>query len=126
MPDRDNYLNTDAKSVELQEKYRAHIVAVLKLAGSPTPSRGRPHLRSREQDRRRHVSRTDSVDVLKANNPWPLREFATRAPGLDWDAYFEAAGLSAQPMIMVWHPSAIDRHRRARRQRSRSTCGRTT
>jgi len=44
--------------------------------------------------------------VLKANNPWPLAEFGKRAPGLDWGAYFEAAGLSAQPMLMVWHPSA--------------------
>jgi len=25
--------------------------------------------------------------------------------GLDWGAYFEAAGLSSQPMLMVWHPS---------------------
>ncbi len=54
-----------------------------------------------------HVSRTDSVDVHKANNPWNLREFAAKAPGLDWAAYFEAAGLSGQPMIMVWHPGAV-------------------
>ena len=53
-----------------------------------------------------HVSRTDSVDVLKANNPWPVAEFPKRAPGLDWSAYFAAAGLSTQPMLMVWHPSA--------------------
>src|SRR6187397_1747335 len=53
-----------------------------------------------------HVTRTDSVDVHKADNPWPLAEFATRAPGLDWAAYFDAAGLSGQPMVMVWHPSA--------------------
>ena len=107
MPDRDNYLDTDAKSVELQEKYKAHIVALLKLAGlSDAEARG-----GRIYDLERkiagvHGSRADSVDVLKANNPWPLPEFAKRAPGLDWGAYFSAAGLSAQPMLMVWHPSA--------------------
>jgi putative endopeptidase len=107
MPDRDNYLDTDAKSVELQEKYKAHIVALLKLAGlSDAEARG-----GRIYDLERkiagvHGSRADSLDVLKANNPWPLQEFAKRAPGLDWGAYFSAAGLAAQPMLMVWHPSA--------------------
>jgi len=53
------------------------------------------------------VSRTDSVDVHKADNPWPVAEFGKRAPGLDWAAYLDAAGLLSQPVIMVWHPSAI-------------------
>ncbi len=107
MPDRDNYLKTDARSVELQGKYKAHIVAVLKLANVPdAEARG---ARVYELERRiaeSHGSRTDSVDVHKANNPWPVREFPAKAPGLDWAAFFEAAGLSGQAMIMVWHPSA--------------------
>ncbi len=54
-----------------------------------------------------HASRTESVDVHRADNPWALAEFPTRAPGLDWKTYFEAAGLSGQPKIVVWHPGAI-------------------
>jgi predicted metalloendopeptidase len=107
MPDRDNYLKTDAKSVELQGKYKDHVVAVLKLAKVPdAETRG---ARVYELERRiaeSHGSRTDSVDVHKANNPWKTGEFAARAPGLEWAAFFEAAGLSGQPMIIVWHPSA--------------------
>ena len=45
--------------------------------------------------------------MLKANNPWRLSDFPTRAPGLDWATYFEAATLSDQPMIMVWQPSGV-------------------
>ena len=33
LPDRDYYLKTDPKMVEVQTKYRQHIAAVLKLAG---------------------------------------------------------------------------------------------
>src|ERR1043165_4680636 len=33
LPDRDYYLGTDAQNVELQTKYLAHIVTILKLAG---------------------------------------------------------------------------------------------
>jgi putative endopeptidase len=108
MPDRDNYLKTDGKSVELQGKYKAHVVAVMKLAGIPdAEARG---ARVYELERRiaeSHGSRTDSIDVHKANNPWPVGEFATKAPGLDWAAYFQAAGLSSQSVVMVWHPSAV-------------------
>ncbi|HKD16427.1 MAG TPA: M13 family metallopeptidase, partial [Thermoanaerobaculia bacterium] len=49
----------------------------------------------------------DSVDVHKADNPWAPAEFATRAPGVDWPAFFDAAGLADQPVIMVWHPSGV-------------------
>jgi len=54
-----------------------------------------------------HATRTDSVDVHKANNPWPRGEFAGRAPGLDWPACFEAAGLNEQSHFIVWQPQAI-------------------
>jgi putative endopeptidase len=108
MPDRDNYLNTGEKDVELQGKYRAHLAALVKLAGM-SDAEGRAD-RVYAFERRIadvHGSRTDSVDVQKANNPWKLPEFATKAPGLDWAAYFLAAGLVDQPMVMVWQPSGI-------------------
>ncbi len=108
MPDRDDYRGTDPKSADLQAKYRAHIAAVLKLAGVADADAKAGRIYDLERAiADTHVSRTDSVDVHKANNPWRLPEFAKRAPGLDWTAYFEAAGLSAQPMLIVWHPSAV-------------------
>jgi putative endopeptidase len=107
MPDRDNYRNSDPEAVQLQAAYRAHIAAVLTLARVAGASEQASRIYELERKiADTHVSRTDSVDVHKANNPWPAAEFSTRAPGLDWAAYFEAASLSSQPMIMVWHPSA--------------------
>jgi putative endopeptidase len=55
----------------------------------------------------RHATREDSVDVLKANNPWRRADFARRAPGLDWDRFFAAAGLARQDDFIVWHPGAV-------------------
>ena len=54
-----------------------------------------------------HAPRVDSKDVKKANNPWSAQDFATRAPGIDWTAFFKAAGLDKQPGFIVWHPGAI-------------------
>jgi putative endopeptidase len=49
----------------------------------------------------------DSREVTKANNPWTRADFARKAPGLDWIAFFDAAGLSAQNDFIVWQPSAF-------------------
>ncbi|HTD52131.1 MAG TPA: M13 family metallopeptidase N-terminal domain-containing protein, partial [Thermoanaerobaculia bacterium] len=108
LPDRDNYTNTGAKDAELQAKYRDHITAVLKLAHiSDADAKGARIYDLERSIAQAHVSRTESVDVLKANNPWPLRDFPVKAPGLDWETYFEAAGLSGERMIMVWQPSGV-------------------
>ena len=107
-PDRDNYRNTSAKDVELQAKYRTHIAAVLTLAHVSDADAKAARIYDFERKiADAHGSRTDSVDVRKANNPWRLADFPSRAPGLDWGIYFEAAGLSGQPMIMVWQTSGV-------------------
>jgi putative endopeptidase len=108
MPDRDDYRNTDPKAVELQGKYREHIAAILRLAqidDADAKAARIYDLEKRIADT--HVSRTDSLDVHKANNPWPVTEFPKRAPGLDWKSYFEAAGLTGPSTVIVWHPSAV-------------------
>jgi putative endopeptidase len=108
MPDRDNYTDAGAKDAELQAKYRAHIVAVLKLARiSDADAVGARIYDLELRIAQAHVSRTESVDVLKANNPWRLQDFPVKAPGLDWATYFQAAGLSSESMIMVWQPSGV-------------------
>jgi predicted metalloendopeptidase len=108
LPDRDNYLSTEATDVELQAKYRAHIAAVLKLAQVPDADAEATRIYDLERKiAEAHTTRTDSEDVHKANNPWALKDFSAKAPGLDWASFFKAAGLSNQPMIIVWHPGGV-------------------
>jgi putative endopeptidase len=108
MPDRENYLSKDAHDLAVQAKYRDHIAAVLKLANIADADGRAARIYDLEHKiAEAHVSRVDSEDVHKANNRWPLAEFAAKAPGLDWTAYFKSAGLSGQPAIMVWQPSAF-------------------
>jgi predicted metalloendopeptidase len=54
-----------------------------------------------------HWSRKDTGDLEKGNNHWARADFAKLAPGMDWDAYFTAAGLNDQPRFLVWQPSAV-------------------
>jgi len=107
MPDRDNYLNTDDRSKELQAKYLAHIAKILNLANIEGADAKAKRIFDLEvKIANAHASREESADVHKANNPWQRSDFAKKAPGIDWDAYFNAGSLDKEPMLIVWHPNA--------------------
>ncbi len=109
LPDRDYYLDPSPRMAEIRARYRAHIAAVLRLAGSAADAEAKAG-RIVELERliaTSHSSRDDSSDVAKGNNHWTRADFATRAPGLDWDAFFDAAGLGRQPEFVVWQPGAV-------------------
>ena len=108
MPSRDYYLAADPEMAAVRAKYRTYVAAMLKLAGEPQAERKADAIVALETKiAKAHASLIDSEDVHKANNPWPTASFATRAPGLDWAAYFQAAGLAGQQTIVAWQPQAI-------------------
>ena len=97
MPDRDNYLDRSAKASDLRTKYQAHIAAVLKFVGVADSETSAANVLALEiRLAQAFAPDADAADVFKQNNPWKRADFGTKAPGIDWDAYFESAGLSAQ------------------------------
>ncbi len=108
MPDREYYLNDSPRMADTRAKYKVHVAAVLKLAKLPeADSRADRIFELETRIARAHWARADSEEVHKANNPWKRDDFNTRAPGMDWQVFFKAAGLDAQSVIIVWQPSAI-------------------
>ena len=108
MPDRDYYLNPSQKMAAIRERYQAHIAAVLNLAQLPDAQAQAARIFELERRMAQlHWDRAQSEQVLKGNNHWLRRDFAQRAPGLDWPAFFAAASLAAQQQFVVWQPSAI-------------------
>jgi predicted metalloendopeptidase len=108
MPDRDYYLDASPRMAEIRTRYQAHIAAVLKLAGiADAEAQAARIFELEHRIAEAHVSRADSEDVLKGNNHWTRQGFIDRAPGLDWPAFFSAAGLPTQNEFVVWHPSAV-------------------
>jgi putative endopeptidase len=108
MPDRDYYLASDAAMVANRGKYQDYIATLLKLAGvTDAPSKAKAILALESKLAKAHASIVDSEDIHKANNPWALGDFASKAPGLDWSAYFKAAHLDGQKTVVVWQPQAI-------------------
>ncbi|HEY5105241.1 MAG TPA: M13 family metallopeptidase [Caulobacteraceae bacterium] len=108
MPDRDYYLDPSPAMAAIRAAYRTHIAAVLSLAGIDDPQgKATAILALERRIARVHASRTDSDQVRKGDNPWVRRDFETRAPGLDWNAYFAAARLARQGRFIVWQPGAL-------------------
>jgi predicted metalloendopeptidase len=108
MPDRDYYLDPSAPMAAIREKYQAYIASLLGLAH--TPDAHAAAARIFELERRiaqAHWTRAGSEDVLKGNNHWTRKDFDSRAPGLDWQAFFAAAGLEREQGFVVWQPSAV-------------------
>ena len=108
LPDRDYYVESGARMDGIRTAYRTHIATVLKLAGIDKPDERAAAIFDLERRiANTHATRTESVDVHKANNPWTPDEFSRRAPGIDWNALLAGARLDASPTIIVWHPGAF-------------------
>ena len=108
LPDRSYYVDTSAAMGEIRSKYQQHVAALLGLA-DVTGSAGKAEriVQLENKIAQAHWTREASGDVSKANNHWTRAEFNSKAPGLDWDAYFAEAGLDQAPRFSVWQPSAI-------------------
>lgn len=108
MPDRESYLDPSPKMVALRGQYQGHIAAVLKLAGIADSEAKAARILSLEiRMAETHAPDSDAADAFKQNNPWKREEFHAKAPGMDWDAYFAAAGVAGEPEFLVWQPSAV-------------------
>ena len=107
MPDRDYYLSKTAHMVGLRKRYQEHIAAMFKLAGFGESSARAGRVFALETKMAQvHATRVESEDVHSAVS-WKRGELAAKAPGLDWSALLDAAGLQDAPVFIVWHPKAI-------------------
>jgi putative endopeptidase len=108
MPNRDYYLDPDKDMAGFRAKYQAYIATQLEEAGVvDADTKAKAIFDLETKIAKAQESLVDSEDVHKANNPWSMADFTSKAPGLDWTAYFHAAGLDAQKQIVAWQPGAI-------------------
>jgi endothelin-converting enzyme/putative endopeptidase len=108
MPDRAFYLEENEYMSRMRTAYQAHIAAMLKLAGFSEPEARAARIFALEKRiAQSHGTREDSADIQKANNTWTVKDFASKAPGLDWKAFLHSAGLGKQRKFIVYHPGAV-------------------
>src|SRR5271167_1667674 len=108
LPDREYYTSDTERMRDIRGKYQAHVSAMLKLAGfTDTDARAERIVQLEHAIAQTHLTLAENDDIHKANNTWKQADFAAKAPGLQWAAYFQGAGLSKQASFMVWQPTAF-------------------
>lgn len=108
LPDRDDYLSADAAKTALRTRYREHIEKMLTLAGfARAGERASAVLALETAIAQSHGTVEASSSDRNADNVWTRSGFVQRAPGMDWTAFFDAAGLGRQGELVVWQPTAV-------------------
>jgi putative endopeptidase len=108
MPDRSYYVDSSASMATIRAKYQEHVAAMLRLANIPdADARAGAIAQLETRMAVAHTSREQSGNVTKGNNHWKRADFGTKAPGLDWETYFAAAGLAKPATFVVWQPGAV-------------------
>jgi putative endopeptidase len=108
LPDRDYYVQQGGRMDGIRKAYLTHIEKMLGLAGIDRQQQRAAAIFDLERRiANTHATRTESVDVAKANNPWSQGDFSRRAPGIEWTALLGGARLDRAATIIVWHPGAF-------------------
>ena len=108
LPDRDYFLVNDPAFLKAREAYKAHLVRIFELAGmSDAQDRATRVYALEERLAKGHWTRAEQRDQEKAYNLLTRADLNTKAPGLDWTAFLEAAGFGTAPQVLVSQPSAI-------------------
>lgn len=108
LPEREYYLSTDPKMVEIRTGYRACIEQILTAAGvSDAGTKATRILDLETKIAKAHANREDSEDFAKSSGVWTRTDFDSKAPGIDWTAFFDAAQLGSSPKFAAYHASAI-------------------
>jgi putative endopeptidase len=105
LEDRAYYLSQTDAMKKAREGYKAYLAKIFTLAGmSDQAARAARVFDLETKIATAHTDIVASQDVKKADNWWKKADFAAKAPGIDWDGFWNAAGLGGQQEFIVWHP----------------------
>ena len=107
MPDRDYYLNDDAKLKEARISYRAHIEKMLNLAGDQNAAQNAAAILNLETSLAKiQWTRVEGRDPIKTYNKSSLSELSALMPGYDWPRYIRASGIEHKvDFVIVSQPT---------------------
>ncbi len=109
LPDRDYYLDTaNPKFAEARTRYQAYIAGLLTLAQVPDAAAKAAAIYALEARLAAvHWSRVERRQVEKTYNPVATADLAGTFAGVPWTPFLTAAGVAAQPRVIVANPSAV-------------------
>ncbi len=108
MPDRDYYLKNDEKAEKIKQQYRWMIARFWELAGWTDGSGAADRIYAIEEKLANiHWSRVQNRDRTATYNKLTPAELASTAPGFDWAALLQGAGIANTTHIVVRQPAYL-------------------
>jgi putative endopeptidase len=108
LPDREYYVSDEPRMQALRVRYQAYVGRLLALAGfDRADPRAEAVVALETLLARGQATHAASANDHNADHRWTRADFAREAPGMDWAAFLDAAGLARQDTIGVWQPGAM-------------------
>ena len=107
LPDRDYYLQNDAKLKQAREQYLQHVQKMLQLAGDTSAASEAQQIMALETSLAKvQWTKVANRDPVKTYNKYEFAKLAKLAPGFDWSAYLAASGVAdATDYLVIKQPS---------------------
>ena len=110
LPDREYYLKTDPKSLEIRQRFLAHVTKMFQLAGESAENSAQAARTVLELETILAKASMDRVSLRDPNKTYHMmsrQEVAQLAPNFAWDQYFQATGAPAFQTLNVSQPDYI-------------------
>ena len=108
LPERDYYLSSDPKMADTRNKYKAYIQTILQAAGYPDAQGAAARIMALETKiAQAHEPIEQSQDFKNGAQVWTRQQLEQKAPGIDWTALLNAAGLGSAQKFDAYHFAAI-------------------
>jgi endothelin-converting enzyme/putative endopeptidase len=107
LPDRDYYLKTDAKSVELRKAYAAHLRKIFGLLGDDPPTaalEARTVVRIETALAKGSLTRVERRDPQKLYHKMTIGQLGALNPSFQWKIYLAKVGLPSVEALNVETP----------------------
>ena len=112
LPDRDYYLEQDAKSKEIRAQYKDYISWVLQYAGDDEATSKEEADRILALETKLAEPQLDKVarrDARNMNNPRSVAQLQKMTPAVDWKVYFDNQGLTKSvDTVIVLQPKYME------------------
>ncbi|MFO1250641.1 MAG: M13 family metallopeptidase [Inhella sp.] len=108
LPDRDYYLKAEEERfAKALKAYGEYLTTLARLAGMKHPEQAaQTTLALERQLAAAHWDRVENRNMVKLYNPHARADLAKAAPGLDWQAFLDGAGLGSIDRLSISQPSA--------------------
>jgi len=108
LPDREYYLKEDAISVELRQKYVAHIEAIFNLAGiNNAASAAKKIMELETRLAEQNMPKEEARNWTKNYNAVSLNDLPSLMPNFNWEGYLSEAGLEKIGKMIVFRTEYV-------------------